>query len=595
MAKAKVVPLNQDADTLKKRERIYLRASQLTDSPYQVRKIPHDAEHIGQVAASIKSLGLLRALLALSLADNIQKELHPADQYEAIRAMVERGLSIERAAISLNLSLVNVKRLLRLADVHPALLLSFRSGDIELEQLMALAVCTDQARQLEVWEAADNYSDEPHQLRAAIVGDRIDAARDPRVKFIGLDAYLAAGGAMENDLFSQDGESGFVLDSALLDRLVGEKLTAESEVLRAEGWGWIEARPSFRHSEQQQFSTLPEVQRDPTEPEIARRAAIEARLNEIEELDEIDEAQSDEASALEDEWNALEAQLYSFPEEGRAHGGVVVSIDHKGQLQIARGLVRKEDAKAAKEATTGSIEQPETAEKKAKPELSDSLMRRITAHQSLAIQSQLAAQPDVALALLVTQLSLSLFPTHSDYVSLDINVDTRIAELDRVAENLADNPARALLDERVQVWAKLLPKKKKERLAWLLDRSRDDLVELLALCVSATYSCVRGDDSTKPVRELLVDRLDIDMATFWEPSPANYLNYVSKQQILDVVREAIKPATAAVQALQDMKVTPMRTAAFERLQGLNWLPKVLRRKAAKPAKRAKAKAATKTD
>ena len=67
---------------------------------------------------------------------------------------------------------------------------------------------------------------------------------DKRARFIGTDAYLAAGGAIERDLFSEEDE-GYLLDVALVERLVAEKLAAEAAQLRAEGWAWVEAAPEF--------------------------------------------------------------------------------------------------------------------------------------------------------------------------------------------------------------------------------------------------------------------------------------------------------------------------------------------------------------
>ena len=48
--------------------------------------------------------------------------------------------------------------------------------------------------------------------------------------FVGLDAYTAAGGTVQRDLFSED-RGGWITDAALLER--------EAETIRAEGWRWV--------------------------------------------------------------------------------------------------------------------------------------------------------------------------------------------------------------------------------------------------------------------------------------------------------------------------------------------------------------------
>src|SRR5690606_19732160 len=69
-------------------------------------------------------------------------------------------------------------------------------------------------------------------------------ASDKRAQFIGVDAYVEAGGTVLNDLFQCD-DGGWLEDVALVDRLVAEKLDREAEMIRAEGWKWIEVAPDF--------------------------------------------------------------------------------------------------------------------------------------------------------------------------------------------------------------------------------------------------------------------------------------------------------------------------------------------------------------
>jgi len=61
------------------------------------------------------------------------------------------------------------------------------------------------------------------------------------VKFVTLKAYEKAGGSTRCDLFSESEDSVFILDAALLDRLVSEKLQ-HAEIPSKEGWKWVEAQ-----------------------------------------------------------------------------------------------------------------------------------------------------------------------------------------------------------------------------------------------------------------------------------------------------------------------------------------------------------------
>ncbi|WP_461513052.1 hypothetical protein [Rhizobium mongolense] len=70
-------------------------------------------------------------------------------------------------------------------------------------------------------------------------------ANDKRIRFIdGIDVYETARGAVKRDLFDEQ-NSGYALDVALVERLVLEKLEAEAEKLRADGWKWVECVCEF--------------------------------------------------------------------------------------------------------------------------------------------------------------------------------------------------------------------------------------------------------------------------------------------------------------------------------------------------------------
>ena len=111
-----------------------------------------------------------------------------------------------------------VKQRLRLASVSEKLLDIYAEDGMTLEQLMAFTVTTDQARQEQVWEALrQSYNKEPYLIRRQLTESAVRAT-DRRARFVGLESYEAAGGAVLRDLFENDG-GGWLQDVALLDRL----------------------------------------------------------------------------------------------------------------------------------------------------------------------------------------------------------------------------------------------------------------------------------------------------------------------------------------------------------------------------------------
>ena len=144
--------------------------------------------------------------------------MHPADQFDAFRRLVDEGTGVEEVAARFGVTATTVRQRLKLANVAPRLLELYRADEITLDQLMALAITDDHAAQENVWDSAQHWQRQPHALRSALTESKIDAANDRRVRFVGVEAYKDAGGQIDRDLFQPEHE-GYITDAALLDRL----------------------------------------------------------------------------------------------------------------------------------------------------------------------------------------------------------------------------------------------------------------------------------------------------------------------------------------------------------------------------------------
>src|SRR5690606_21360066 len=96
-------------------------------------------------------------------------------------------------------------------------------------------------------------------------------------RFVGLDAYTAAGGGIRRDLFAEDGAGVTLTDADLLARLAADKLDAAAVAVRAEGWKWVEATPGFGYSELAAFRRARQTEREPNAKEAKRLAKLQAR------------------------------------------------------------------------------------------------------------------------------------------------------------------------------------------------------------------------------------------------------------------------------------------------------------------------------
>ena len=373
-----------------------------------------------------------------SLAENVQRvALHPLDQFRAFQALRDKGLGEEEIAARFFVSPTVVKQRLRLAAVSEKLLDVYAEDGMTLEQLMAFTVNGDHARQEQVWEGLSrSHNREPYYIRRQLTDGAVRAS-DRRARFVGVEAYEAAGGIVMRDLFQHD-EGGWLQDPALLDRLAIEKLQTEAEALQAEGWKWISVAPDFPYGHTAGLRRLVGATVDLTEDERASFVALQAENEALEEQyaeadelpDEIDQRLGEIETAL----AAFDNRPVTYEPAEIARAGAFVSIDGEGALRIERGFVRPEDEAPALSVTGGESDAPRIAgsdsvvqgtvitiggaqnsdadtseEDDAIRPLSDRLVTELTAHRTLALRDALANEPNVAFQAVLHALCLSAF------------------------------------------------------------------------------------------------------------------------------------------------------------------------------------------
>jgi len=158
----------------------------------------------------------------------------------AVAQKIKDGAGVEEVAVCFGITPLTVRRRLKLANVSPKLFGLFRQEQMNLDQLMALAISDDHEAQERVWEGMHSYDRHATNLRRQLLGREIEASRDPVAKFVGVAAYEAAGGVITRDLFAEGDDEGYIADAELLYRLARDKLDAESGKVKLEGWRWVE-------------------------------------------------------------------------------------------------------------------------------------------------------------------------------------------------------------------------------------------------------------------------------------------------------------------------------------------------------------------
>ena len=538
-----------------------------------------------------------------SLAENVQRApLHPLDQFRAFLALREKGQSEEEIAAAFFVSVAVVKQRLKLASVSPKLLDVYAEDGMTLDQLMAFTVNGDHERQEQVFEQlSQSYSKEPYAIRRMLTEGAVRAC-DKRVQFVGLDAYVEAGGTILRDLFQGD-DGGWLQDAGLVDMLVSEKLREAVEPVQAEGWKWIDAAPEFPYGHIYGLRRLRGEQVPLTDEEQATRDALQAELDGLEQ-------QYAEADELPDEVDArlgeIETALAGFDDRPMAYdadevarAGGFVSIDGAGNLRIERGYVRPEDEKPV-EAEPAS-DAPDSvadgadkavvvqgdAEVDADPvepdeedgltPISERLMTELTAHRTLALRRALGDNPEVAFLAALHALCLKLFYHYAQDTCLDL--DVKCAGFGAQAPGLADSALADEVDQRHQDWASDLPKQPEDLWDTLAGFDIDSRQALFAHCVAQSVNAIYEPYNRRPRAlahaDRLAETLDLDMAAAgWEPTVDSWLGRVTKARILATVSEA--KGDQAAERIAHLKKGEMAEQAQSLLVGSGWLPEPLR-------------------
>ncbi|HBN9808239.1 TPA: ParB/RepB/Spo0J family partition protein [Pseudomonas aeruginosa] len=532
-----------------------------------------------------------------SLTENVQREaMHPADQFEAFAALVMEGRSIEDIAADFSVTPLVVQRRLKLANVSPRLLADYRAEAVSLDQLMALAITDDHAAQEAAFYDAPTWQRHPSYLRERLTEREIDAYRHPLVRFVGLDAYEAAGGGIRRDLFADDDAGVYLTDAALLERLAQDKLAGIAAEVKAEGWAWVDATPSVTHADLHAFQRAPKERREPNKREAARIETLQAKLHALAEavdaaLDAEDEDRADalqeEGECLGEQLQALEDGLQDYSPNAKAAAGAIVTIDRNGAAVVHRGLMREAEAKAlrtlerlrqgfgaedaANEDEGEDDAQPKTAA------MSDRLAQRLSAHRTAALQIEVARHPHIALAAVVhdmvqTVLQESHYGLNRDGLPLGVRLTVQ-DRLEGMAPDWPESPAAVALRELQQVAGDVLPQDSAELFAALLAKPQDELVRLLAVCVASTVDAVTPRATAQQPGAELAQAVGLDMAAWWQPTAEGYFKHVSKAAILDAVGEF---APEHVTRLAKLKKADIAGEAERLADGTGWMPAIFR-------------------
>lgn len=481
--------------------------------------------------------------LEMSLAENtVRLAMHPADEFETFAALIDKGDTAAQVAERFGVDESHVLKRMKLARVAPQLLKEYRDGSITLESLMAFTVTDDHRRQLKVFKSLQDWQkDDASEIRAALTEKMVEASSKLAL-FVGVDAYVAAGGPTRADLF---GEEVYLEKPALLHKLAEQKLAAIRKQVEAEGWGWIEVNPERDHQLIYRCERLKPRLIDAPPELVEFKACLDADMEQIEqalegsESDELVEKQQLTRERLDDAEEKL-ASFVGFDAEQKRLAGCCVSINDDGTPFIDKGLVKPEHRKAlARLLRDDGCDTDEIAVKPKNP-ISESLRRDLAAYRLQIAQAEIARNRFIAFDLLVFHVASNMLgeDSCSDGPKVEFILPRPTSrKLEDVTE--AASALATIRESLATDWLK--PKTEAARFEAFCSLPEHAKMDLLAYCVAFTLQPKLSPDSGEETTayDAALALTGARVAAYWRPTGANFLSRISRDQLLALARETL--------------------------------------------------------
>ena len=497
-----------------------------------------------------------------SLAENFHRvAMNPADEAAAFAALIADGASTEEVARRFGLTVRFVEGRLRLATLAPAVFEALAAGEITLDVAKAYGATSDQEVQARVFADAGSgyYAANVDSIRRMVLTGTV-RGNDPRARLVGREAYLAAGGRIERELFDND-ESEAWADAALLEQLAAARMDEHARTLaKTHGLAWI--RPTLDpYVSHELIEGLQRVAATPaplSEAELARLdeldAAFDAQAAVLEDEDSGEEAiaaAQAEVEAIELESTALRNRPALLDADAKREAGMILTLGRDGSpvLQPHYFVERADQGHGGADGEDGGLEVVSSPDgtRPRRAAMSQRLVDELAMQRRDVLALHVASDPALALDVAVFTLA--------DADTLDWKKRSASTlrggspagpisgfEPKDAAATAALVELRSGLDQSWREGADVC--ERFDRFRALDEHAR---ASWLGLVVGRTFEAslnVAGERAI-PFHDHLAGLIGIDMAAWWRPSAINYFDRVSKSVILEALGEVGGPALAS--------------------------------------------------
>jgi len=533
-----------------------------------------------------------------SLAENFHRlAMNPADEAQAFAALIEAGASLEQVACRFGLTVRFVEGRLRLATLAPVVFDALASGEITLDLAKAYGATSDQQIQARVFEQVSTgyYAPNPDSIRRMVLSGTLRGS-DPRARLVGRNAYLAAGGRIERELFDDEDSEAWA-DVALLETLAAAKMDEQAVALAAEqGLAWVKPTldPYASHDLIEGLVRLPAEPAPLSEAELARLDVLDTSYDEHAAVLEDEDSAEDAVAAAEAAIEAIERECQDIrarpPElapELKAEAGMILVLSRDGTPVLQPVFYGQRQSEVPSEGGGIEIVSEANAAGKRRAALSKRLIDELAMQRRDVLALHVASDPGLALDLMVFTLA------DADTLDYRARAATTLRggipagpiigfEAKDAAASASLAEFKSALDES---W------RGGETVSARFDRFRalsdDARVAWLGFVIGRTLEASLNmlGERNIALHDHLGCLIGIDMAAWWRPTAANYFDRVPKAVILDALSDVGGPDLASRFASVkkgDLAMSAERvfagtyiTEVEVRERSLAWVPEVM--------------------
>ena len=540
-----------------------------------------------------------------SLAENFHRlAMNPADEAQAFAALVTHGLDAEDIARRFGLTVRFVEGRLRLAALAPVVFEALAAGRINLDMAKAYGATSDHSIQARVFEQLSSayYAPNADSIRRMVLDGTVRGS-DPRARLVGPEAYIAAGGRIERELFDDEASEAW-LDTALLESLAMARMEREAAQIAADrGLAWV--RPTLdayaSHALVEGLVRLPAEPSPLTDEEVARLEVLDASYDEHAAILEDEDSAHEAVAAAERALAQIERETQDIrnrpPVLGQEHKGkagmvIVLGRDGTPVLQpVFYGKAERPDDAA------GEGEQGKDSDRRpaGRSDLSRRLLDELAMQRRDILSLHVASDPALALDIMVfvladadtrdwqakTGTTLRGGSPSGPLPGFEPTDAAASVALGRLRNELDDSwRTGETMTQRFDLFRSLSDEERAGWLGFVVARSLEASLNL-------------AGERRVGFHDHLGTLIGIDTAAWWRPTAANFFDRVPKSVILDALAHVGGPELSVRYASAkkaDLATSAERifagatiAEAQERERALAWVPEAMRFAAPVPA------------